>query len=120
MSDRIENAARWIEGQGRRAPTFAEKAARYARRRLFLQQRHTDYRRVFAHTADDDVRRSGARVLRDLATFAGIGTVLPPSASEAELRFRAGQQSVVLLILERMELDEAQLARLADMIREDH
>lgn len=92
---------------------------RRAMRDRFLRQSNVvqAYRRLFLND-DGDLKPEAARVLADMARVAGLGTVLPATASDAALREREGKRGLALHVIARIDLDGNKLRELSRQIRE--
>lgn len=95
------------------ARTIAERVKRIAKRNTIMA-----YRRLFLD-AEGGVKPDAIDVIADIAALAQLGRVLPPYATEGELRAFEGRRSMALHILGRLDLDGTRLRDLAKKMREN-
>lgn len=96
-----------------RTRTLAERWKRVAKRNAIMA-----YRRLFLD-AEGNMKPDAVAVIADIAALAQLGRVLPPYATEGELRAFEGRRSMALHILGRMDLDGSRLRDLAKKMREE-
>lgn len=115
MTDLI---AQGIEGLAEQAQQRADSIEQLKRKLGKRRALHEAYRRLFDNE-DESLRHSAALVLHDLAEQARFGRVPTPQSSEAELRFRDGQQAMFLHLMDRIGFSQRGLRQLARQIKEN-
>lgn len=112
MAADLEIEAMAAQADAGRNRTLAERWKRAAKRNTIMA-----YRRLFLDGAGN-VKADAAEVIADITALAQLGRVLPPYATEGELRAFEGRRSMALHILGRLDLDGTRLRDLAKKMRE--
>ena len=107
-----------VQALSARAERGLAERVRIAMQMAFERRTVDAYRACFLDPNTGELTAHARTVVADLAKLAGVGVTFP-LATDAELRTKEGQRSVVLHLLARFALNDAKFARLSRQLREN-